>query len=137
MQPEARAILRYTSASVLKPLPTTYPGPPPNNELNAWWYELPSFDEWKLRPASASASASKDAAALENTNTGAFRNTTNVLSIPFIFSIQRTHELYWRSFINGTSWEIPLSGEAALVADTAGVYSRPADVAVGTKVWPG
>ncbi|KAJ7334026.1 Cupredoxin [Mycena albidolilacea] len=107
MQPEARAILRYKSASALKPLPTTHPGPPPDNKLNTWWYKLPTFDEWKLRPASSSSFASTDAAALENTNTGAFRNTTNVLSIPFILSIQRMHELYWCSFINELGGAVP------------------------------
>ncbi|KAJ7483469.1 multi-copper oxidase [Mycena latifolia] len=53
------------------------------------------------------------------------------LAIPFIFSIQRTHFQNWRSFINGTSWELLGQGQAARVVGTA----RAADV--GTKVWPG
>ncbi|KAJ6504465.1 multi-copper oxidase [Mycena vulgaris] len=53
------------------------------------------------------------------------------LVIPFTFSIQRTHFQNWRSFINGTSWEMLGQGQATRVTGTA------RDAAVGTKVWPG
>ncbi|KAJ7626741.1 multi-copper oxidase [Mycena rosella] len=55
----------------------------------------------------------------------------DVLAIPFKFSIQRTHFQNWRSFINGTSWELLPQGQATRVAGTASA------AAVGTKVWPG
>jgi hypothetical protein len=90
---------------------------------SAEWNALPHFDEWALRPAVDSNSAAPP-------NAG-------VLTIPFIFSIQRTHELSWRSFINGTSWEIPPRGEAALVRDTAGVYAVGERAEAGVKIWPG
>ncbi|KAJ7065135.1 multi-copper oxidase [Mycena belliarum] len=53
------------------------------------------------------------------------------LAIPFTFSIQRTHFQNWRSFMNGTSWELLSQGQATRVAGTA----RGAEV--GTRVWPG
>ncbi|KAJ7901392.1 multi-copper oxidase [Mycena leptocephala] len=57
-QPEARAVLRYTTSRLNRrapishslPLPTTRPGPP-NGDAAKWWYALPQFDEWTLRPA--------------------------------------------------------------------------------------
>jgi len=133
MQSEARAILRYPSASVpssvLSPLPKTHPGPPASAAPAALaaWYELPQFDEWVLKPADG-------APTLSDSNTSG-----GVLMIPWIFSIQRTHDLNWRSFINGTSWEIPPAGEAALVADTAGIYGGEGagEGQAGVRVWPG
>ncbi|KAJ7209869.1 multicopper oxidase-domain-containing protein [Mycena haematopus] len=128
MQPEARAILRYTSTSAASvspqasppPLPTTPPGPLRTLAGEEEWYQLPQFDEWALRPAATTAVS--------------FPNT-NIHTIPFIFSIQRTHDLNWRSFINGTSWETPPMGEAALVRDTAGVYTDPGS-AGSVTIWP-
>lgn len=128
MHPEARAILRYPSTSAPStsipvsgklPLPSTKPGPSSRASPGRVkeWYELPAFNEWTLRPFG---------------NWGPATSTipveggipsTDVLTIPWIFSIQRTHDLNWRSFINGTSWEVPPLGEAALVRDTAGVYA--------------
>ncbi|KAJ7354176.1 multi-copper oxidase [Mycena albidolilacea] len=126
MQPEARAILWYgpasTSSTTTIPLPTTQIGPPLHMD-SAEWNALPHFDEWALQPA-------------VNSNSAAPPNA-GVLTIPFIFSIQRTHELSWRSFINGTSWEIPPRGEAALVRDTAGVYAVGERAEAGVKIWPG
>ncbi|KAF7363167.1 Multicopper oxidase [Mycena venus] len=136
MQPEARAILRYTSVptstSALAPLPTTPPGPWRTLEGEVEWYALPEFNEWALRPAGDSRSSSRA------TTADSFPNT-NIYTIPFIFSIQRTHDRDWRSFINGTSWEIPPPGEAALVADTAGIYTDagPSGVTAWPIVYPG
>ncbi|KAF8177539.1 multicopper oxidase-domain-containing protein [Mycena galopus ATCC 62051] len=137
MQSEARAILRYTSApaspststSALAPLPTTPTGPFGGE---AEWYALPQFNEWALRPAGDSRSSS-GATTAEN-----FPNM-DIYTIPFIFSIQRTHARDWRSFINGTSWELPPLGEAALVADTAGIYTDadPSGVTAWPTVYPG
>ncbi len=53
------------------------------------------------------------------------------LAIPFTFSIQRTYLQNWRSFVNGTSWEILPHGQSTLVSSTA------RDASLGTRVWPG
>ncbi|KAJ7673796.1 multi-copper oxidase [Mycena polygramma] len=152
-------------------LPTTSPGPPKKDETA--WDALPDFDEWALRPAGAGAAGDSDSAPkpsgnakdghalervavtgkdatvsvnLRSTASGSGRPwdaNTAVLTIPWIFSIQRTHGLNWRSFINGTSWEVPPPGEAALVRDTAGVFGvgnsggEVRKVEAGVKVWPG
>ncbi|KAF7333714.1 Multicopper oxidase [Mycena venus] len=127
--PEARAILRYPSTSLppslSKPLPKTEPGPSSSSAMNAAdWWQLPQFDEWVLRSPSSSSDSNNPALP-----------STNVLTIPWIFSIQRTHDLNWRSFVNGTSWEIPPMGEATLVKDTAGIYRG--EGGPGVNVWPG
>ncbi|KAK7002328.1 multicopper oxidase [Favolaschia claudopus] len=133
--PEARAILRYTpspssastatsTSTASATLPTTLPGP--YRTVEAEWYALPHFDEWALKPPST------DAARRPIPH----NNNINAHTIPFIFSIQRTHELNWRSFINGTSWEVPENGEASGVGDLVGVYSRVGREAE-VKVWPG
>ncbi|KAJ7775765.1 multi-copper oxidase [Mycena maculata] len=149
LRPETRAILRYTASpqntntntSAHRPLPTSHAGPPPGAgpaEVDAW-YALLQFDEWVLRPGDVvpppGASGDriiKDGAAWDNTSTVL---QPAVHTLPFIFSIQRTHERNWRSFINGTAWEIPPWGEAALVADTAGVAGH--EINEGVHVWPG
>ncbi|KAF7360862.1 Multicopper oxidase [Mycena sanguinolenta] len=128
MQPEARAILRYYNSTAppaptesAAPLPTSRPGPLRTLVGEYEWYSLPQFNEWWLYPATSTAMS--------------FPNT-DIHTIPFIFSIQRTHDLNWRSFINGTSWEIPPREEAALVRDTAGIYSS-AGGTEGVTVFPG
>ncbi|KAJ7776307.1 multi-copper oxidase [Mycena metata] len=129
IQLEARAILRYTDAphdrdtppnhgssvTIGLPLPTSTPGPPPGDTE---WYQLPQFDEWELRPPASEQYAPPAGPAF---------------NLPFKFSVQRTHDRFWRSFINGTSWEgVPLA-QAALVSDTA----RLSEGRVGVQVWPG
>ncbi|KAJ7074696.1 multicopper oxidase-domain-containing protein [Mycena amicta] len=114
MEPEARAILRYSASSAL---PTTRAGSVPDTD-RVWWDSLDGFDEWALRPA-VSVPVS-DAA----------------LTLPFTFSIQRTSDLNWRTFVNATSWEMPKAGEAALVADVAGVLSSGGKEGK-VHVWPG
>ncbi|KAJ7738827.1 multi-copper oxidase [Mycena maculata] len=167
LQRETLAILRYTSSPLTNtppnaPLPTSASGPHPDTskaEVNSW-YALPQFDEWVLRPgddvpppAAARELSSSDANTAVEANTTAERdaaqNTTaihsdnsarspvSVYTLPFTFSIQRTNERNWRSFINGTAWEVPPLREAALVADTAGVSGLDAVFNEGTKVWPG
>ncbi|KAJ7438384.1 multi-copper oxidase [Mycena galericulata] len=136
MQPEARAVLRYTASSSSKsnsdsdlnplPLPTTTPGPPPHAaDADVAWDALPQFDEWNLRPLLPRAPPTSDF-------------DTPTLSLPFKFSIQRTHQQNWRSFVNDTSWEVPPEGEAALVADVAGVFRSAGEgVEEGSRRWPG
>ncbi|KAJ7252170.1 multi-copper oxidase [Mycena rebaudengoi] len=79
MEPEARAILRYAGPV---PRPTH---PPLERDQSNDHETLPAFDEWALRPPNNSSLAHPPP-------------NTDVLSLPFIFSIQRTHELNWRSF---------------------------------------
>ncbi|KAJ7271806.1 multi-copper oxidase [Mycena rebaudengoi] len=120
MEPEARAILRYAGPV---PRPTH---PPLERDQSNDNETLPAFDEWALRPPNNSSLAHPPP-------------NTDVLSLPFIFSIQRTHELNWRSIINGTSWEIPPAGEAAGVTDIATVYGSGNDmreVRRGVQVFP-
>jgi hypothetical protein len=113
---------------------------------------LPPFDEWALRPPPSPPNAHPSSPA-PNTEPDPdpdsadgrplFPNTDpgDVLTLPFTFSIQRTHDLNWRSFINGTSWEIPAAGEAAGVGDVAGVYTAndnmEGGMSAGVRVWPG
>ncbi|KAJ7141589.1 multi-copper oxidase [Mycena filopes] len=140
MQPEARAVLRYTIPDEYVPaaplgLPTSLPGPPPGDIA---WDELPHFDEWALRPLAAdypnAASDDEDANARNNIVAQKRQEDPGPhLTIPFVFSIQRTHDQNWRSFINGTSWEVPPAGAASLVADLA----RLGEGRVGVDVWPG
>ncbi|KAK6974515.1 multicopper oxidase [Favolaschia claudopus] len=146
--PEARAILRYTASpastststsTTSTTLPTTLSGP--YRTVEAEWYALPHFDEWALKPPSLE----PPYPLLPNNNTNNNNNAHTI--IPFIFSIQRTHELNWRSFINGTSWEVPASGEASGVGDLVGVYNYSRGGGggggggvgreAGVKVWPG
>ncbi|KAJ7032674.1 multicopper oxidase-domain-containing protein [Mycena alexandri] len=96
-------------------------GCPPAGDTGEW-DSLHHFDEWALRPLVAPPKRQQ-------------RPPANAaLTIPFKFSIQRTHEQNWGSFINGTSWEIPPPGEAVLVSDLARVGSG--EGSVGVKVWP-
>ncbi|KAJ7027157.1 multi-copper oxidase [Mycena alexandri] len=123
IQLETRAILRYadpdrnqnTPDSAALALPTTTPGPPPGDTD---WYKLPQFDEWALRPP----------ASLQHPPPAG-----PALNLPFTFSVQRTHDHYWRSFINGTSWELLPPAQAALVSDMA----RLGEGKLGVAVWPG
>ncbi|KAJ7884084.1 multicopper oxidase-domain-containing protein [Mycena olivaceomarginata] len=124
------------------PLPSTKPGPSSRASPGRVkeWYELTAFNEWTLRPFG------EGELAMSTIPVEGGISSTDVLTILWIFSIQRTHDLNWRSFINGTSWEVPPLGEAALVRDTAGVYaprnegSEDGDQegkGTGVKVWPG
>ncbi|KAJ7020710.1 multi-copper oxidase [Mycena alexandri] len=152
MEPEARAVLRYTlpddytptSASELG-LPGSVPGPPAGDAGARDWDSLPHFDEWTLRPLSAE-NDDEDANALrkleDEIDIEAAKRRERPpmhadadLTIPFTFSIQRTHDQNWRSFINETSWEIPPPGEASLVSDLARVGGGEGNFSV--KVWPG
>lgn len=140
MQPEARAVLRYTSSNQNQhpaptlPLPTTRPGPPPSSAADAEWDTLPAFDEWALRPASSTSPS--------DSITSTIPPPPPSRTLPFTFSIQRTHQQNWRSFINGTSWEVPPGGEAAGVADVARVLAfafggaKDKGVEEGVKTWP-
>ncbi|KAJ7627116.1 multi-copper oxidase [Roridomyces roridus] len=122
MQPEARAVLRYDSSvsNTSLPLPTTRGGPPPSINSSTWWDALPHFEEWDLRPA-ASVSPPPN---------------NDIVVLPFKFSIQRTHDQNWRSFINGTAWEVPAAGDAALVKDLAGMFGAGLEVQEGVRTWP-
>ncbi|KAF7359829.1 Multi-copper oxidase [Mycena venus] len=150
MRPEARAILRYTLSPTTpsldtEPLPTTRPGPPPGSAQDdvEEWFALPQFDEWALRPQPSppSSSSSNDTNAnttLQNTEPPIPIPNTDILTLPFTFSIQRTHDLTWRSFINRTAWEVPTKGEAALVGDTARLFADgEGKEGEGVRVWPG
>ncbi|KAJ7192446.1 multi-copper oxidase [Mycena pura] len=147
MQSEARAVLRCTVTSSKNadtdppPLPTTVPAPPAD-EPN--WYALEAFDEWALRPADnvTFPSASGDRIADDNANllkrdTVLRQDPTAAVTIPFKFSIQRTHQRNWRTFVNGTAWELMPLSEAALVADTAGIAAAGnATLEEGVQTWP-
>ncbi|KAJ7182346.1 multi-copper oxidase [Mycena crocata] len=140
MQAEALAVLRYTNAPEGGEMPAHNVRPRSIHHAPA----RREFDEHSLVPFAA---LSAPPAAL---------------AIPFIFSIQRTHEQNWRSFINGTSWELPRKGQATGVLGTAaeGVGAGAAEAAnedpsanerrqgdsdgqenpwanVSVKVWPG
>ncbi|KAJ6553277.1 multicopper oxidase-domain-containing protein [Mycena capillaripes] len=176
-RPEASAVLRYTTSRPIlhsRPLPTTRPGPP-NRDVAKWWYALPQFDEWTLRPADAvfpsrqstsegnpntvsdehpkndpgphgnSDTHEDDGLTPQNNDTSSLRQDIGLptarkntpppaTTLPFLFSIQRTEKQNWRSVINKTIWEEASVQHAALVEDTAGIFSRGKS---GVRVWPG
>ncbi|KAF7359836.1 Multi-copper oxidase [Mycena venus] len=98
------------------------------DEIDAW-FALPQFNEWALRPSpSPSPPSSSDTdtktLVLQIQNPRSQFPKTDIIALPFAFSIQRTHDLTWRSFINGMAWEVPAKGEAALVGHTARLFAR-------------
>jgi hypothetical protein len=61
-------------------------------------------------------------------------NPPPATTLPFIFSIQRTKEQNWRSFINETIWAEAPVRHAALAEDIAGILAGGKS---GVRVWPG
>lgn len=107
MHSETLGVVRYSSDDDTMPGTNSHPGV--SGEVSST-----DLDETKLTPADVIAAPSDVA-----------------LVLPFTFSIQRTYQQNWRSFINGTSWELPSHGQATLVSAVA------RNASVGTKVWPG
>jgi hypothetical protein len=71
------------------------------------WFALLHFDKWVLQPRWSSANHTTPITTSADGTTSILGNTevpipnTNILTLPFPFSIQRTHNLSWQLFING------------------------------------
>ncbi|KAF8911280.1 multi-copper oxidase [Mucidula mucida] len=103
MNPETLGMVRYTTDSTAMPAADSRPG----TERGTAAQDL---NVHELVPADA-VDAPSDIS----------------LAIPFTFSIQRTYLQNWRSFVNGTSWEILPHGQSTLVSSTA------RDASLGTR----
>ncbi|KIY65388.1 multicopper oxidase [Cylindrobasidium torrendii FP15055 ss-10] len=109
IQPEVLGVLRYSSVSA-----DNLPAHQSRSSLSRSNIEARILDVEDLVPADAiDAPATAD------------------LTIPWIFSIQRTFVPNWRSFINHTAYEALPRGENSLMRNTA-----LGDID-GTRVWPG
>ncbi|KAJ7106618.1 multi-copper oxidase [Mycena epipterygia] len=105
MQPEALGVLRYAGAD-----PYAMPGERPRPRTLSR-DPLPDLDERTLIPLPPIRAPSWNED--ESSPHG------DIYTIPFIFSIQRTHQQNWRAFVNNTSWELLGGGRASGVVGTA------------------